>query len=351
MSTARTLHVRRLEVQDEPEVLSLLTATMAGGPTGSRSREFFDWKHRRSPFGESPGLVATADDAIVGVRLFLRWQLRFGTRTLQAVRAVDTATHPEHQRRGIFKTLTLTLLEQLESDEGVDLVFNTPNADSRPGYLRMGWQEVGRLPVLISPVRPVRFLRGVRAASAANASGSASAVTPVTSTAELRSPLPSAREVLTADREVAALLSRRRTPSGIHTPLTPAYLRWRYAEAPGLDYRAIAVHRGGALVGLGLGRLRPRAGLTELTLGDVLVADGDVGTARRVLRAARHAGVDHVAVHAAPGSEVARAALPSGYFPAPGSGIGLVANPRPGCPSDVLDAGAWSLSLGDLEVF
>ncbi len=352
MTSTATLHVRRLEPSDEPEVLSLLTTTMAGGPTGSRSHEFFAWKHRDSPFGPSPGLVATADGDIVGVRLFLRWELRHGDRTLRAVRAVDTATHPDHQRRGIFKTLTLTLLEQLEQEDGVDLVFNTPNADSSPGYLRMGWQEVGQLPVLISPVRPLRFLRGARAASAANASGSASAVAPVASSAPVGdSPLPDAGEVLRSHEDVEGLLDRRGTPVGLHTPVTADYLRWRYAEAPGLDYRAVAVHRGGEIVGLGLGRLRRRAGLTELTLGDVLVPDGDVGAARRVLRAARRGGVDHVAVHATPGSEVARAALASGYFPAPRGGIQLVANPRPGCPEQVLDLGAWALSLGDLEVF
>ena len=92
-------------------------------------------------------------------------------------------------------------------------------------------------------------------------------------------------------------------------------------------------------MGLGLGRVRHRAGLAEFTLGDVVVADGDVATARRVLRGARRAGVDHVSVHAAAGTELARAALASGYVTVPGQGIGLVVNratelpdggPRPG---------------------
>ncbi|QBR91195.1 GNAT family N-acetyltransferase [Nocardioides euryhalodurans] len=351
MSGAQTLTVRRLGVDDEPEVLDLLTTAMAGGPTGSRTSDFFRWKHRDSPFGASPGLVATDGDRIVGVRLFLRWELQLGDARLRAVRAVDTATHPDYQRRGIFKTLTLQLLDQLEREEGIALVFNTPNADSRPGYLRMGWQEVGQLPVRISPVRPLRFLRGARAASAANASGSASAVAPATDVRPVRSPLPTAAEVLAHEDEVAALLGRGAVPGRLHTPITPAYLRWRYAAPPGLDYRAVAVRRHGELVGLGVGRVRSRAGLAELTLGDVMVAAGDTGAARAVLRAARRAGVDHVALHASPGSEVARAALAAGYLPAPGGGIGLVANPRPGCPPDVLDSRSWRLSLGDLEVF
>ena len=32
-------------------------------------------------------------------------------------------------------------------------MFNTPNDKSLPGYLKMGWQEVGRLPVVVRPNR------------------------------------------------------------------------------------------------------------------------------------------------------------------------------------------------------
>lgn len=351
MTTTPTLAFRPLRDDDSAAVLELLTTALAGGPTGERSQAFLDWKHRDNPFGRSPGMVATHDDRIVGVRLFLRWELRCGDRLLRAVRAVDTATHPDYQRQGIFRELTLRTLDQLDREDDLDLVFNTPNADSRPGYLRMGWQPVGELAVRISPVRPVRFVRGLSAARSANASGGASAVAPASRPVTVTSDLPSAASVLADGDEVAALLERRAQPAGIHTPLTSGYLSWRYAQPPGLDYRAVVVRRGGELVGLGLGRVRHRAGLAELTLGDVLVAEGDVAAARRVLRAARHAGVDHVALHAAPGTEVARAALISGYLAVPGQGIGLVANPRSRCPVDVLDADAWRLSLGDLEVF
>lgn len=350
MSAAPTLTFRSLREDDSPAVLELLTTALAGGPTGERSQAFLDWKHRDNPFGRSPGMVAVDDDRIVGVRLFLRWELRVGDRTLRAVRAVDTATHPDYQRRGIFRELTLRMLGELDRDEQLDLVFNTPNADSRPGYLKMGWQPVADLGVRISPVRPLRFARGLSAARSANASGSADAVVTVVTSRPISSSLPSAAAALSAD-EVAGLLGRRGEVKGIHTPLSVEYLRWRYAQPPGLDYRAVVVRRHGELVGLGLGRVRQRAGLAELTLGDVLVADGDVRAARRVLWAARGAGVDHVSVHTAAGTEIASAALSAGYLTVPGQGIGLVANPRPACPVDVLDPAAWKLSLGDLEVF
>ena len=70
--------------------------------------------------------------------------------TVRAARAVDTATDPDHRRRGLFRTLTLDALDALAAD-GTRFVWNTPNSTSLAGYLTMGWQEVGRIPVVVAP--------------------------------------------------------------------------------------------------------------------------------------------------------------------------------------------------------
>ncbi|MGR6997457.1 GNAT family N-acetyltransferase [Yinghuangia aomiensis] len=125
--------VREVAKDDEPEVLELLAAALAGGPTGERTQEFFDWKHRDNPFGSSPGLVAVdGDGRLAAVRLFLRWEFAHqGATRCWAVRAVDTATRPDVQGRGLFTKLTLGLLERLGED--TDLVFNTPNREQFAG--------------------------------------------------------------------------------------------------------------------------------------------------------------------------------------------------------------------------
>jgi hypothetical protein len=88
--------------------------------------------------------VAELAGKIVGARVFLRWQFRDARGNVtEALRPVDTVTHPEARGRGIFKRLTLTGLAELHADERY-LVFNTPNGNSLPGYLKMGWEEHGR---------------------------------------------------------------------------------------------------------------------------------------------------------------------------------------------------------------
>lgn len=141
--------------------MDLCRETLRWDPTAP-NEEFFAWKHDENPFGASPMWIALDDDRIVGLRAFLRWRFHDGGgRSVDAVRAVDTATHPDSQGQGIFTRLTLGALSEL-ADDGVDFVFNTPNDQSRPGYLKMGWSEVGRTTLAIHPRSPVSFTKMLR---------------------------------------------------------------------------------------------------------------------------------------------------------------------------------------------
>ena len=140
--------VRRATTDDRPAILDLLADSL-GWDRDDAFAEFFDWKHTQNPFGVSPAWIAVADGRTVGFRTFLRWEFEHPDGRLRhAVRAVDTATASDYQGRGVFRSLTMTAVEEL-TRESVDFVFNTPNDNSRPGYLRMGWTTVGRLPLVV----------------------------------------------------------------------------------------------------------------------------------------------------------------------------------------------------------
>jgi GNAT superfamily N-acetyltransferase len=330
--------IRPYETRDEPAVLELLDASLGGGPTGERSAAFFRWKHLENPFGASLMLVADDDGRVVGLRAFMRWRFAAGGREIRAVRGVDTATHPDHQGRGIFSRLTREALEILHAD--TDLVFNTPNEKSLPGYLKMGWRTVGRVPVRLHVRHPVRFARRVRDRRALDATASAPAAE-----------APPAADVLAGGDRLEALVTGAERSPGIATPRTLAYLRWRYGATPGLDYRAIVRERGGAPAGLAVFRVRPRGALWESTLAELLVAEGDTTTARRLMSdVATAAEVDEVACSFPPRSAAARGAALAGSVRTPG-GITLAANPLAAIEPDPTDLRSWALSIGDLEVF
>ena len=146
-----TVTIRLFEERDLEPTLATLRLALGETALLRRTPEWFAWKHFDNPFGRSLLVVAEADDQIVGLRAFMRWQMVTpGGDMLRCVRAVDTATHPDYLRRGIFRRLTLEALDQAAA-EGVDLVFNTPNPKSGAGYLSMGWVEVGPIGVMVWP--------------------------------------------------------------------------------------------------------------------------------------------------------------------------------------------------------
>jgi GNAT superfamily N-acetyltransferase len=329
-STA-TLGVRQATDDDLPAVLELLQASLGWVPDDAYAR-FFAWKHHQSPFGRSPAWVAVdpdADDRVVGFRTFSRWQFARGDATVPAVRAVDTATHPDYQGRGIFSLLTRQALDELRA-EGVAFVFNTPNDRSRPGYFKMGWQLVERLPVASTPRSPLSLLRLARARTPADKwSAPTDAGVPVS-------------EVLAdAEATTALLAAARPDDDRLRTLHTPAYLAWRYGFPP-LHYRAV-VAPGGLASGVVVFRLRRRGAALEAAVCEQIVPAGDDRTAPALIRQVlRETGADHAV-------QIGRARPARGLLPVPGQGPTLVWRDltEPVMPP----ADRWALGLGDIELF
>jgi GNAT superfamily N-acetyltransferase len=319
--------VRRTTDADRPPVLDLLAESL-GWERNATFAEFFDWKHAQNPFGASPAWVAVEHENVVGFRTFLRWQFEHPDgRMRHAVRAVDTATSPAHQGRGIFRQLTITAIEELTT-EGVDFVFNTPNDNSRPGYLRMGWSTVGRLPIVVR-------VGGLSRALRMRASRVPAERWPVATTAGMP-----AGELL-ADPRVGELVAAVGPPARLRTARTLAYLRWRYG-LPALGYRAIAIDNDPAS-GLAVFRVRRRGDATEADVSDVLVPLGATATRRRLLRlVARESGADYAI-------RVGRPMLRAGFVPLPRQGPILTWRPLadPAPPPRLRDL---DLSLGDVEL-
>lgn len=329
------------EVQEEA-VLELLRICL-GTPVVRRDVSFWRWKHQVNPFGPSVGLVALADGAPVAVRVFLRWQWRWEERTLDTVRAVDTATHPAWRRRGLFSRLTTELVEQCRR-QGTAFVFNTPNPASRAGYLSLGWRDVGRVPLMVRILRPGRSLWRLLTLGATGGEERPVTVEP---------PGQPLAELLAMPALGPFLDAWTATADGLRTPRSSDYLRWRYADVPGLSYRALwslGDDGSGALL---VTRLRRRRGLLELSLSEVLVSQDDGGwrRARELLgRITGPAGADFAAALAARGTAERRLLTDAGFVPFP-FGPRLTVLPMTSSPPDPCSPKTWRPAVGDLELF
>lgn len=295
---------------------------------------FFHWKHRDNPAGVSPMWVATDGEKIVGLRTFLRWQFHDGHQPTRAVRAVDTATHPDYQGRGIFTLLTRHAMGELAT-EGVAFVFNTPNDRSRPGYLKMGWQEVGRLPVASRPRSLGSLARLVRARTPAGKwSLACDAGDPADEALADGAPVPGLGDGPTVAPGAEP---------GLATARTRAHLQWRYGFSP-LHYRLLSLGRDPA-EGVAIFRLRPRGPVTEAAVCELLLPEDSPASRRKLLRqVVRRTGADHAVV-------LGPAHPTSGLLPVPGQGPTLTYRAVASTSHDTPPLSAWHLSLGDIELF
>jgi len=323
------LEIRRTREDDLPAILRLLGETLGRGASDPRAEELFRWKHLDNAFGPSQCWVACDGARIVGFRAFMRWEFEYRGRVLRAVRAVDTATDPHYQRRGIFRTLTLNALDELRSS-GTDLVFNTPNLQSGPGYLAMGWKSIGRIPVSVYPRSIAGLVRAARSRVAASLWPEAASV---------GGPAP---EVFGDAEPLAALLDATRPPSGMRTRVSAGSLAWRYG-APFLGYRAVVADAGLA-AGVAVFRVRRRGPARELTLCELILGDRSAREVRRSIlaRLRREVAADFI-VGAPPMISVR-----DGFVPLPRGGPLLVCNPL--SPEGDVPASDWSLTPGDVEL-
>jgi GNAT superfamily N-acetyltransferase len=339
MHAAADWVIRPARREDTGPILTLIAESFAGRNVTS-TPEYWRWKHELNPFGPSPILVAESGGRLVGLRAFMRWAWRSGERTIRAVRAVDTATHPAFQRRGVFSKLTLALTGQLAA-EGVGFVFNTPNAKSGPGYLKMGWRVATRLPIWVKPLR----------ASILAARGLGIRRTEPPDTASL----PPARAVLEQAGVEEIIARAERGDDRYHTHRTRPYLTWRFGTVPGLSYRA-SLARGGSDGALIVARGRNRFGLRELAVCEIIATQGSGGVRHgcQALQAMlAQTNADYVIASAAPDTTEASVLLRSGFLRVPRAGPRVTVF-RLALPDDApaLERWAhWRCSIGDLELF
>ncbi len=326
-ATPMALVLRRAEPHEFEQVVAVCAEALQWDAVRP-NREFFRWKHEENAFGRSPIWVAeTEDHQLVGVRTMMRWRLASGTRHIEMVRAVDTATIPAVQGQGIFSKLTKLAVADLTA-EGVDAVFNTPNDKSRPGYLKMGWHEVGKLTISMRPssIRGVRELRGANAAADKWGEACSLGVAPA--------------EALADDDHVSHALSTTSNDERMTTAWDPSTLRWRFGLGA-LNYRVFPLGDG-VQDGFVVFRVRQRGSLRELDINEV-VASGRVRPARAITKIARETEADLVL------STPSVAGLTQGLIPV--RRLGPLLTWRPLALASVPAIDDLALSMSTVELF
>ena len=345
--------IRAYDKSAIPAVLELTRTTLGDSGAVRKTEDFWHWKHEQNPFGSSYGLYAWDETAaqMAGLRVLMRWRFADAAgNQFRGARAVDTATHPNYQRQGIFSTLTKHAVQDL-TQEGTDLIFNTPNTKSMPGYLKMGWHLVAKWPLYLRPLRPMRM--------AARRLGIASPSPDITF-ADFFRPAVMPWSVF-AERygdQAAALISQweaQRRHVGLRTVRDWDYLQWRYGEHPHIQYGVYTLgypEQPSKLAGFAILRPNIRNKWQEVVLAEIFLGKlGSKETGGFLRLLANEVKSDYLIAHFGPKTLEHALLRAAGYLAAPRQGISFTVRPLQGNTVDFTQPSAWDLSLGDLEIF
>ena len=281
------------------------------------------------PFGPSTLLVAEADDAAIGFGAYLPWRFWARGKLLSATRGVDFAVDPAYRNRGA----SMALRAAANHPRDVAFMWANPNGQSRPGSIKAGEHQVGKLP------RYVRALRPLGGAIQRMGHRGAATLPDVSIEAE------SAAEVLRDEGYVRQLLADVKKPSDrLATAKDLTFLRWRYGRFA--NYRAVRAGAGRG-AGIAIFRISRRGPFSISKVCELLVEDDDIRTARDLLRQVGRAADADVITCMFP---TRRHAALRGFIAAPGA-TNLIARPfHKHLTPDPTQSVSWALSHGDLEL-
>lgn len=283
------MQVRIINPEDPVGPIIELFRLSLGDAGGIPEEAFWRWKHYENPFGVSPTIGAFDGEKLVCLRTFLRWRFRRGSELTDAYRAVDTATHPAYRGKKLFTELTLRLVEQVKVGPPA-FIFNTPNGQSKPGYLKMGWQQFGKTNVAVRVFPYYHLLSRLNRRPWPEISA------------------PWSEDIASAWQTLAPFQSARFADVSV-TDYSVAYFRWRYFCQPRMNYH-FWIDKLPAPRALAFFRLKKSRGLRELRITDLFFTDPAAGV--DALRAIARSYQPDVLTYLA--DEAGRIPVPFGYL-------------------------------------
>lgn len=246
----------------EPVKQMIETLAIGLGDPQTKDDDSFYWKHIENPAGHT--IFSYAMDmknnlvvSLIGISP--RYFGYNGNRYL-CYEAVDASTRPEYGRRGLFSGLFRICLEA-GGVAGGHYTYGFPNFNSIRGFLKVGFENIGGMSLLLQPRNCLNIGRTLLAGRRSS----------------LRSYKPIFMENLSNEFEKSFMPGIADILSDVHHPENVLYgerdvelIRWRFFRRPGFTYFPIIVSGGFAIVNMGV-----RAGLREARIIEIVISSGN----------------------------------------------------------------------------
>ncbi len=229
------LVIRPYQPTDADAVQAVLAATYAERAT---PRDRYHWWSLGCPVATTGFMVAVAGEKLVGVQPMAIFPYRTTDTRVTGAMLTGVAVHPQWRRRGIFSAL-LNACEHEAWRQGAAFITTMPNDQSRPGFLKMGYTDLGLRTLLLRPLKPAAL--GARLVPVLGWAAGAGAGLLQTRLKPTPPPAPAAfhfRDISTlTPLHIQAATQHHALFPGLGIDRSAPWLHWRYRAAPHCPYR------------------------------------------------------------------------------------------------------------------
>lgn len=140
MTEEDSISIRRFKPTDVDRIINLLSIVFDTKFT----KEWWNWKYMSNPngfFGEEGDIwVAEVDNEIIGHYAIMPEKLKVNSKITRVAQSIDTATHPDYRRRGLFTSLAKKVYN--DAMDRYPFIYGFPSEMAYKGFIKLGWRDI-----------------------------------------------------------------------------------------------------------------------------------------------------------------------------------------------------------------
>lgn len=280
----------------EAAAILRLAAAVHGPDRPELNHDYLRWRYWSDTPFRAEIIVAEHQGRLIGMQPVAIFDFRRGDDRLRGAMYTGVLTHPEHRRRGVFRSL-IDAANRYAAAHRAAFCMTMPNDASLPGFRKFGdWINPGHIPTFFKVLNGPALLREKVGRWAGVLFGWAARLLerPRYSFVEPGSEAPGPTEMLPDDLDLLAEQAARES-GGLMLHRSADYWRWRYLDRPTASYRptrrmppayhTLTVRESGETLGIAVTSTARQAGVEVGLIVDLMARGGELSV-RRLLQKA-----------------------------------------------------------------
>ena len=147
------MRIRDGDERDLEGILSLRKLVFGEFEKDKLRPDFWKWEFLDGPDGRSFIYLADEEGKLAGHFADIPRRFSVNGEVVLGTLSLDLMVHPDYRRKGIFAEMGRYAAQRVKKEKGLFMTAFPIRKETISGLLKIGWERVGELPVLVYPLR------------------------------------------------------------------------------------------------------------------------------------------------------------------------------------------------------